>query len=283
MAVVTRPIKRVDYEDGQTTRVELPRNHFYNRLRFAVTKGTLSGGAGGAYVADAGDEFIKNMELVIGGQMTKDRLSFQDLKKLNLLTYRDNEPGEGYGFLDLGMLPSHLFTSLDLNITWEALANLNDGDRTSAGDSFVDIQARETLNQGQEIGDVPLVLHKTKTKNVADTDGEIEIDLRTGNVLQAVLVVPSSGTLVNHVDVLQDGTKYHRKKEIWDDLREDNKLEFELDALPSGWATLNFDAFGEGSQALRTRQMESLDLVADINSEANAEIRVVTVEIAQPD
>jgi hypothetical protein len=282
MAVVTRPIQRVDYESGQTTRVELPRNHFYNRLRLAVTKGTLSGGSGGSYVADAGDKFIKNIELVIGGQMTKERLSMQDLKKLNLLTYRDNEPGEGYAFLDLGMLPSHLFTSLDLHITWEDLANLNDGDRTSAGDSYVDIQARETLNEGQDIGDVPLVLHKTTIKDVANKSGEVTIDLRTGNVLQAALVIPSSTSLINHIDILQDGTKYHRKKEIWDDLREDNKLEFELDNAPSDWAVLNFDAFGEGSQALRTKQMESLDLVADINSESDGEIRVVTVEIAQP-
>lgn len=282
MAVITRPLKVVPYEDAGSVRVNIPRQHFLNRLRFKVTKGALTGGTAGAFVAEAANKMVRRMELTIGGQLTVTNLSFENLRRLNLLAYKDQYPGEGYAFLDLGMLPTHLFTSLELHITFAAVAALNDGDRTGITGATVTIHSREVINEGQDVGRIPLVVRKTVHKELQNVSGESAIDIRDGQVIQAILIKPSSPTLLNHVSVIQDGVKFHRTREPWDQLREENRADFEMDAAPVEWAVLNFDAFGDGSQALRTKPMDTLELIVDTNAEADGALEMVVLEVQAP-
>jgi hypothetical protein len=282
MAVISRPHKVVAYDAGNQTRVNIPRQHFLSRLRLRVATGALSGGTTGVFVAGAANKMIKRLELVIGGQLTTNALSFENLRRLNLLAYKDNMPGDGYAYLDLGLLPTHLFTSLELLITWETVQNLNTGDRTTISGASVEIFAREIVNEGQQVARLPLVIRKTVSKDLQNVSGEQSIDLLDGNVVQAVLIIPSSPTLIKSLTVRQDGIKLHRAAEPYDALREENKTDFEFDNIQSDFVVLNFDVYGDGSQALRTKGMDTLELVLNTNSEANGKVELVIVEIAQP-
>jgi hypothetical protein len=284
VAVITRPLKVVDYEDAGSVRVNIPRQHFLNRLRIKVNKGTLTGGTAGAFVAGAANKMIKRLELTIGGQLTVTNLSFENLRRLNLLAYKDQYPGEGYAFLDLGMLPTHLFTSLELHITFASIQELQaaGGDHTAITGAKVVLHSREVINEGQDVGRIPIVVRKTVHKDLQNIQGETAIDIRDGQVIQAILIRPSSQTLLKHVSVIQDGVKFHRTREPWDQLREENRADFEMDAAPVEWAVLNFDSFGDGSQALRTKPMDTLELVVDTNAEPDGALELVVLEVQAP-
>jgi hypothetical protein len=278
MAIQKSLLIRADYQAGAQTRVPIPRQHFLHRLRFKVVKGTTTGGA---FVALAGNKLIQRLELVIGGQLTKDNLSFEDLRRLNLLQYKDTLPSEGYAYLDLGRLPTHAFTSLELLITWAPLASVTTGGATAITGAYVEIRRMEELNEGQPVKGIPLALRKTLT---VDAGGKTEAraDLRSGNILQAVVIIPSDPSLISTFSVVQDGVKYHLASENWNDLLEENKADFELDNVQTDFAVVNFDTFGEGSQALRTGGMNTLEFIFAIANIAGANIRIVPVEFATP-
>lgn len=282
MAVISRPHKVVAYDPGNQTRVNIPRQHFLSRLRLHVTPGVLSGGTNGVFVAGAANKMIKRIELVIGGQLTTNALSYENVRRLNLLAYKDNLPSDGYAYLDFGLLPTHLFTSLELLVTWDTVQNLNTGDRTTITGASLEIFAREIVNEDQQVAKLPLVVRKTITKDLSNVSGEQSIDLLDGSVLQAVLILPSSPTLIKTITVRQDGIKMHRAAEPYDALREENKADFEFDAIQSDFAILNFDVYGDGSQSLRTKGMDTLELVLNTNAEAGGKVELVIVEIAQP-
>lgn len=287
MAMQSRLIKNVAFDNGNEVRVPIPRQHFAHRFNLKAILGTLTGGAGGNFVAGAANKMVRNLRLEIGGQLTKDNIRFEDLRRLNVLVYKDNFPTDGYAYLDLSRLPTHGFTSLDLIVQFETAANLNDGDHTDMSGASLQVRALLELNEGQTIQNSPLTLRKTQ---VVDAGGKTEVkaDLRSGNVLQAVLVVPldASGdeldSLITSVTVEQDGVKHHIAAEAWADLQEENKADFELDALPSGWAIVNFDKFGDGSQALRTGSMNTLEFIFQTDNVAGATIRLVPLEVALP-
>jgi hypothetical protein len=278
MAMQASLLTRADYQAGAQSRVNIPRQHFLHRLRFKVTKGTA---VGGAFVAGAGNKLIQRLELVIGGQLTKDNLSYEDLRRLNILQYKDTPPAEGFAYLDLARLPTHAFTSLELLITWAPVASVTTGGATGITGAYVEIRRMEELNTGQPIQGLPLLLRKTIT---VDAGGKTEVraDLRSGNILQAVLIVPSDPNLIQTLNVVQDGVKYHLAAEPWDDLREENKADYELDAIQGDFAVLNFDKYADGSQALRTAGMNTLELIFVTTSIAGATIRLVPIEIATP-
>jgi hypothetical protein len=274
-------LQTVDYQSGQQSRVPIPRAHFLHRLRFRVNPGTVQGPAGAAFVAGAANLLIQRIELSIGGQLTKDNINLLDLRRLNLLQYKDNPPSDGFGFLDLGRLPTHAFTSLELLITWAPVANVTTGGATGITGANVEIRRLEEINVGQPIKGIPLILRKSITVD-ASGKSEVKADLRSGNILQAVLIVPSDPALIQSLSVVQDGVKSHLAREDWRELQEDNKADFELASVQSDFAVLNFDAFGEGSQALRTAGMNTLEVIFATNNIAGATIRLVPIEIATP-
>jgi hypothetical protein len=267
---------RADYQAGSQTRVPIPRQHFLHRLRLRVAKGTVNAGA---FVAGAANKLVTRLELVIGGQLTKDNLSFEDLRRLNILQYKDNPASDGYAYLDLGRLPTHAFTSLELLVTWASVASVTTGGATAISGAYVEIRRTEELNVGQPIKGIPLVLRKTLTVD-AGGKTEAKADLRSGNILQAVLIVPSDPALIQSLQVVQDGVKAHVAPEAWADLLEENKADFELDSVQTDFAVINFDRFGEGSQALRTTEMNTLEFIFATANIAGATIRLVTVEVA---
>lgn len=280
MAMAISKLPRVDYVDGGQSRISIPRQHFMRRLRLKVTKGTFTGGSSPAWVASAGNKLITRIELSLGGQLTKDNLSFEDLRRLNLLQYRDNAGSEGYAYLDLGRLPTHALTSsVDLIITWAALSSVTTGTPTTTVNTYLEVARLEELNEGQSVAGIPLVLRKTVTLGASSVT-EAKVDVRSGNILQAVMIVPSSTTLITDVSVIQDGVKYHVAAEAWADLREENKADFELDALQTDFAVVNFDKLGDGSQALRTGPMNTLEFRFTTASEAGGSIRLVPIEVA---
>lgn len=279
MTVLTRPRPAGKYVSGGEEVIPIPRQHFLQRIRFHAKLGTFTGGATGNPVTGAANKMVKLIQLTIGGQLTIFNASFENLRRLNLLRYRDTLPADGYAFLDLPLLPTHLFTALDLRLVYANASSLNDGDHTDMTGATVGLQLREVINEGQDPANVPLIVTKTISKGMDEVTGEIPVDIRDGNTIQAVLVVPSDPTLINHVSVLQDGVKHHRKEENYDELREENKADFELDAAQTDFAVINFDAFGDGSQSLNTAAMDTLELIFDVDSVADGKVELVLVEV----
>lgn len=281
MAMLRRDYKRHEFADGTMVPYTIQPQHFLHRLRLKAVKGTFVGGSSPAWVAGAGNKLIANIavELTLkgSGQIVKDNLSFEDLRRLNLLQYKDTPAAEGYAYLDFHRLPVHALANVDLKLTWGTLASLTTGSPTGTTGTYLYLRALEEVNEGQPVGGMPLYLRKTHVLQ-ANSVGEVKHDLNTGNIVQAVLVVPSSATLIQSVSVLQDGIKQHITPETWADLREENKADFELDAVQADFGVLNFDLFGEGSQAIRTDGMDTLELIFATAAEASQTIRIVVIE-----
>lgn len=281
MAMLRRDYKRLDFADATKQTLTIQPQHFLHRLRMKVVKGTFVGGSSPAWVANAGNKLVANIavELTLkgSGQIVKDNLSFEDLRRLNLLQYKDTLASEGYAYLDFHRLPVHALANVDLHITWGSLSALTTGTPTSTTGTYLYLRALEEVNEGQPVGGMPLYLRKTYVLQ-ANNVSEVKHDLNSGNIVQAVLVVPSSSTLITSASVLQDGIKHHSTPDTWADLREENKADFELAAVQTDFAIVNFDVFGEGSQAARTDGMDTLELVFATAAEASQTIRIVVIE-----
>lgn len=284
MEVITRRVKTLAVQSnalfGQEVPVNLPRQHFYVRLTLLAVLGTLAGGSSPAWVAGAANKLVKNLRLEIGGTLSARNLTFEDLRKVNLLTYKDVAPAAGYAFMDLGLLPSHLFPSLVLYVTFDTLANLTTGSPTSAAGTELRIRSKEVINAGQSPANVPLVVHKVIEKDLVSLTGDQPIDIRDGNRIQALIVIPSSTTLLNHLTVMQDGIKPWRHQDPYAVIQEENRADFELDATPTDFAVINFDQ-GDGVP-LDSKQTDTLELIANINSEASGKVRVLVIEQQAP-
>jgi hypothetical protein len=219
----------------------------------------------------------------MGGSVTPINASIEDLKRIMLLETGEEIQTDGYFTLPFrGAFPWFLLKNgVRLQGDFAALADITTGSPTSQSGTKVDFWIKKFPRQGAPKPVVGWPVIKTFEKDLASIAGEKLVhELNSGNLLQHVLIMPSSGTLINSVKVqIDDGDDVLRDLP-WDVLREENKKQFFLDSIQpaSGFAALSFPGLLNTDKGA----VGKLHLTADINSEAGGKIRVVTVERMNP-
>lgn len=209
------------------------------------------------------------------------------LKDWAFLEHGEEIQTDGYFRLPFGGAhPLFMFNSgVRVQGSYASLADVTTGSPTSQSGTQIEFYVKKFPRQGnpRAVG-LPITgwpIIKTFEKDLKDIAGEKEIHiLNSGNLLRHVIIYPSSGTLLNSTKIeVDDGN------DVIDDLpwhlhREEDKTTRFFDAIqPAG----GFAAYSFNHLLPTTKSMVGkLALKADINSEANGKVTVVTVERMNP-
>lgn len=258
-------------------------DNYWIELIGRTTKGSLSGGSSPAFSATAGDDLVKTLTLNLGGSLNAiTNTSVKNIKRLAQLEYGEEIMADGYWSLGFGgAFPAFLFSNgVRFKHAFETLANLTTGSPTSQSGTKIDYFLRKYPRQGRGVKPVGFPVIKTvKTDLVSVSGRKLVANLNSGNLLRHMLIVPSSGTLINSVEVsIADGEDVLRDTP-WEYLRELNKRDHFFDARE---AASGFGAFSFPNLVTDKGAIGKLELYADINSESGGAVTVVTLERMNP-
>jgi hypothetical protein len=267
---------------------QLPREHLYSRLWL---KATFPTSTTNNYVAGGERLAVTRLEVIANGQLVVKSYSWDDLQEMNLYQNKVDSvytaaltaaKTAGYSSViidfsltktDLAtMLPSFMFTSLDLKVTWAAQT-------AYGGDSGIlptcDIWSREALFT-KEFRDMVFAFNKETTMQSFPTaTGMNEINMTIANIYRRIFVRANGGaatgasdTVVTDVEVVQDGVIYHRKTTWIGDIVI-NKQEYQLNTRPVGDNMIDFDITGDAAATVDSAPFSSWKLRCNVASVAN--------------
>ena len=258
-------------------------DNYWIELVGRATNGTFTGGTSPAWDSDAGDALVSALTLNLGGSVNPiTNTSVKNLKRLAQLEYGEEVMADGYWSLAFGgAFPAFLFENgIRFKHSFDTLANLTTGSPTSQSGTKIDYFLRKFPRQGRPGNTVGFPVIKTVTKDVQSVEGrKVIADLNSGNLLRHMLVIPSSGTLINSLEVsIADGEDILRDVP-WEYLRELNKRDYFFDSRE---AATGFGALSFPNLITDKERVGKLQLFADIESEADGQITVVTMERMNP-
>jgi hypothetical protein len=299
---IERSLGTLTMSASTVSTLQLPREHLYNRIFFRVVCATSTTNN---YVAGAQRLAMDRIELIANGQLVIKSYSGADLCKLTeyvnaiaavdeTATTAAKTAGFGSAIMDLSLtrkdvsclLPSFKFTSLDLKVSWPALATTG-GD---AGLITVNVASREVLYT-DEWRNAPLGINKETTiSQPFAATGFGEINLPIGNVYRRVAMFCEGGATgtgaqndtVTDIEVIQDGVITH-KKWTFLEVQAKDKAEYHLETKIGGMCMLGFDATGDGSALVDSAPFGSWKVRVNVPSVANAvTVRLIPQEIIYP-
>lgn len=203
------------------------------------------------------------------------------------------------------ILDAPAFNSLQLEITWAALTDFVAGGTTSFTD-FNLTTGNPTITIHREVPllgeaavdfDPRIVLRSFESiaqSSVALTDGLLTDRIPTGNLLRSIMLkvgtrAAGSGfwTTVDDTILTRAYVKIGDQKTIrryrWEALKQINKHEFRMPAVPDGYAMIDFVKDGDVRDALVTADFDLrnkvLKLNVDLTSTADARINAIYTQI----
>ena len=290
---------------GTTTTIAMPREHFHSRwfLRLTIGNSTTAN-----FVAGAQNLFISRLAVVLNGQLTIKNYSWLDLFNQNTYLHGATPDQNAIkaaitgGFSSnliefatspnstTALLPSHLLSTLDLQIDWAAAAVLG-------GDTGVvitlEVLSRELINEGQPSD--KLFLNKETTLTLTPTaTGETAgstLKLPIGNLYRRFYMITYGGasaaylnTTATTVTLQQDGVYKHRVGNYLM-IRTQDAVEYSVPVAEriTGVAFLDLDMTENYSQCVDTSSFSTWDLIFNVASVTSAPtIRVIPQELIAP-
>lgn len=299
----------IAYDAGSTSKVDLPREHFYQHLNcvldWQVTTGTSASQSGNGIldlienikVEYNGDKTPKSQSFAMshfidkyeyGSQPLDDRVDFSTASTQSgrLQTYIQFLLAPGaYG----AMLPSFLFSGLTLEIKW---ANASDvGSDVTVDSATLKVNSMERKRHSlpekaqKKILENGVVFKETELRRAVDNDGTLPIDLPQGNVYHSMPFQVHDGDapsndLIASYEVSENGVDTHKSKSF--DLQQaDDYQQYRVDSITPGLAFLNYAQGNATADAVDTRGMDSYKLKLETAAAPTdpAEVRLCTREI----
>ena len=230
-----RHVGRVDYASATTVPLQLPREHFYNRLFLQFTLGDQV--ATNTYVMNSQRLMADRIEIIANGQLVLKSFP-QYVKYLhNWHEYGSTayEVGAGVAasvvprrcdiLIEFGintaditcLLPSHLLSSLELRITWIAVGTITAAGTLVQNLMYCDVYALELINQGQDAKSA-IMNKETMMYKYPTAVAFAEFEMPLGNVYRELFLTTEGGAVakyqnetVTDIELVQDGVAYHRK------------------------------------------------------------------------
>lgn len=298
----------ISYDAGSTVKVDLPREHFYERLNL-VTEYDVTTGTAAAQNGNGILDLIENVKVEYNGDKTPKSSSFAMSHFIDQYEYgskplldpvdysvASTQTGRMQSFVQFltepraygAMLPSFLFSGLTLEVKW---ANASDvGDDVTVNDATVKVESRERKRSSlpksrlKKVLDNGVVFKETELRRSIDREGTVPIDLPQGNVYHSMPVqIHDAGLpnddLISSYEVTENSVDTHKAKSF--DLQQaDDYQRYSVDELAPGFAFVGYAEGNATADAVDTRGMDSYKLKLESNAPTDpAEARLVTREI----
>jgi len=254
---------------GESVVGALPTDHFLHALKMRVVKGTLSGGTAPDWVAGAEDLLVKNITLYAEGTKYFKKMSWAEMQQLCIANLEAQTAGHGKLFFtdpkieEAQPLPTWRFTSLTLEVEWEALtaATITTGTPTGQSGTKLVLTGIESDWDGEKIADWPVLVEVVRTKHDfgANTLYQV-IDHERANLVVAYLYaiddnLTMSDTIIDKLRIIArkaGGTIIPYDEIELADIKEENKNAYQGTPLATGYFMVEFPG------GLNTRDFTSL-------------------------
>jgi len=274
---------------AETVTIDIPTDHFIHAILLKWKAGTLSGGTSPAYNSDAGDSAVDEIRLIGDGNKYFKKLKWKDAQTICIINREPQTSGSatrGYNKLyfsdpklpDADPLPAWIFTSLKLELDFNALTSYTTGDPTGVSGEGVEVTIIESAYNGEDLSNWRVLIEKyPQLKSYGTSTGEqVYEHERTYKVYGWLYAMADNGTLSNTIFDTISVKGRTRNEEIVllseiavDTLRELNKQEYN-NSMPTGYCAVEFP-FG-----LETFNFTSLKSYLNIPSAGtDAQLRVI--------
>ena len=252
---------------GEVISGDLPKDHFIHAIKLRVNLGTLSGGASGSWNSDAAEKIIKSLVVKAEGTTYFKQGKWLEFKQICIANLEPQADGSvKLYFVDPKIeetkpLPSWKFTSLVIELDFEALTTLQDGDRDAQSGTDVKITVIESHFDNHDMSYWPTLIEAVRTKKTYGDNEEWQVfEHERANVVTSLLYhADDDGT---DSDVIFDKLKLigrvkNAQYPIYDeveitDIQAENKTAFNNQALGTGFWMI------EWAKGLDTSQFTSL-------------------------
>jgi hypothetical protein len=154
---------------------KVPKDMLIHAIMLRWKAGTLAGGSSPVWISTAGDKAVKGVQLIANGSKYIKNLSwteYQVVAQLNGETQIAGTTSAGYNklyFTDPNIpqakpLPAWLFTSLELRMATDIIANLTTGSPTSQTGTVVDVSLLESKYNGEDLKAFKVLMEKRSSR-----------------------------------------------------------------------------------------------------------------------
>lgn len=302
----TRRLGSLAFIANDMKTLDLPRNYAYDHLKLRLTADITIITAATTAFADGPWKLIKRLEVVANG---KDVIMYIDGPALARYAQlmmgvtsasavptavAANQAMNSYLKLPFAMfrsvkpidtlLNAFQHTTLELRVTWGAASDVYKTNSANAtiNTATLKVTARESIgNQGGMTAKL-----FTIEKEVTTTSREFTINIPTRNAYRGFLIRAEvdgdvNESVINSLEIKSGADVFH--SEDWLTLRDSNKIELDIETMPTGYAFVDFCPDGYLSEAINAAALQSLDIVMDVTKQAGVnKITIVPVELVLP-
>lgn len=282
-----RPFTPIKYgaATGEPVSGDLPKDHFIHALIFRVNLGTLTGGATGDWNTDAKEKIIKSLVVRAEGTKYFKQGQWNEFKQICISNLEKQPDGSVKIYFDdpkieeAMPLPSWLFTSLVCQLDFEAITNLQTGDRTDQTGTEVKITVVESHFNKEDMSYWPVLIEAVRTKQTFGTNTGYQVyEHERANVISSMLIHADdagveSDTIFDKIRLIGRTKKAHYP--IYDDvslidIKNANKESYQQQALATGFFMV------EWPKGLNTSSFTSLKTELNIpTAGSNAGVRIM--------
>lgn len=307
-----RSLGSLQYDPGRTTKLSLPREHWYEYLNLVMEIDADVDSSVSPTRTGMGElDLIENVKVEYNGSHTPKSTSFATSHLVDYYEYGSRPVYEQFDlsttstqtaraqtFVQFLMaprnmatpLPSFRFSTLDLEIKWaDESAITENGDGLTINNAECRVQTRERKRSAvpkekQALRNLMVFKEKEVLKEISST-GETQIDLPTGNVYHSVptLVLDNGSptdSLIEQIEIVENGVDTHKAKD-WDLQQDEDYAQYAIEEPETGFAFPGYAVGAEIDDVVDSSGMDSYHYVLDTgdNSPTDAHARLTTREL----
>lgn len=302
---IRRKLETLNYEKNASKSIALPRNYSYQGLYLTLKAVITIVTADATAYTNAPWKLIKRIEVIANGRDSLKNIDGVALAMLNKFmqgaaNYFSTVPvavGASQAFESSLYLPFAMpravkpvdtylnapdFGTLEFRITFGSEADMYSANSANVTitSASVSVQSLESIGAGRAplINKVGII-----EKEVTATASEFSVPINVGNSFRGFLVRAEvdgnpSDSVINSV-VLRSGTEVYCKTD-YNQIRNENKLHFGVESMPSGYLFIDFCPDGYLTESLDTKGFSNLELVCDVTKQSGTnKITVYPIEL----
>lgn len=298
-----RKLGSIAWGENEVKSFDLPRNYAYQKLLLYLTASITVAAGGATAFAEGAWKLIKNISIVGNG---KDVIWYIDGAALaryghlfrGVVSASAVPNAEGaaqamnsFMILDFAMLRSikpidtilnaFAYSTLELRITWGSKSDMYSANTANVTINSAKLNLETLESIGNQGGMIAKVFTLEKEVTATSSDFSLSIPVRNayrGFLIRAEVDGNPSDAVINSLKIASGADTFVFTD--WAVLRNDNKLDFDLETMPTGYAFVDFCPDGYLSEALATQKMANLDIVFDVAKQVGTnKITVYPVEL----
>lgn len=301
-----RKLGSIAWAENEVKSFDLPRNYAYQKILLRLTGDISIVTAAATAYTEAAWKLIKRLEIVGNG---KDVIWYIDGPALARYGHlfrgvvsasavptavAANQAMNSFMVLDFAMLRSikpidtllnaFQYSTLELRITWGAKSDMYSANAANVTINSGTLKLQSLESIGNAGGMIAKVFTIEKEVTATSTDFQLTIPVRNayrGFLIRAEVDGNPNDSVINSLEIKSGADTFVQTD--WNVLRDDNKLDMDLETMPTGYAFIDFCPDGYLSEALATQGMANLDIYFNVTKQTGTnKITVYPVELMVP-